>query len=182
MPRVKGGARRMTPEELADQWGAFKKKCDSKFVTTHEFSNKKGEFVSAELRRSVSYTVLGFCVFLGIGRTEYYDKYYKNRTYSDIVTRIDNECEIDVREKFELGVIPPQLSALWMSKFDYRANRPTEADMREQEARIERIKAETERIRAQVDISDDEGGVVVLPEIVADDDSVCVEEDLSGNV
>ena len=29
------------------------------------------------------------------------------------------ECEIDAREKFELGVIPSQLAGLWMSNYGY---------------------------------------------------------------
>jgi hypothetical protein len=29
------------------------------------------------------------------------------------------ECEVDAREKFELGIVPTALAALWMSKYGY---------------------------------------------------------------
>ncbi|GHU90975.1 hypothetical protein FACS1894202_11660 [Clostridia bacterium] len=42
-----------------------------------------------------------------------------DQRYVDIVTRIREACEVDARKKFELGVIPSQLSGLWMSKYGY---------------------------------------------------------------
>lgn len=30
-----------------------------------------------------------------------------------------DDCEIDAREKFELGILNPRLSGLWMSKYGY---------------------------------------------------------------
>ena len=48
-----------------------------------------------------------------------------------MVTRMKEECEIDAREKFELGVIPSQLAGLWMSRHGYtnKVDTSVDADM-----------------------------------------------------
>ena len=48
--------------------------------------------------------------------------------YRDIVTRMRGESEADVRQKFETGTIPTQLSALWMSKFGYATKQQTDVN------------------------------------------------------
>lgn len=108
-----------TPEEMEQQWEAYKANCDNQEVLTHDFSSKNSEFVSAKLKRSITYTIEGFCVFVGISRQQFYDHYSKMKKYTDIVTRIREECEVDARKKFELQVIPSQLAGLWMSKYGY---------------------------------------------------------------
>lgn len=108
-----------TPEELEETWDAYKADCDSQMVLTHDFSSKNSEFVSKELKRSITYTIEGFCVFAGIPRSAFYDTYAGRKRYSDIVTRMKEECEVDARKKFELQVIPSQLAGLWMSKYGY---------------------------------------------------------------
>lgn len=108
-----------TPEEMERLWSEFKYECDNQKVLTHDFSSKNSEFVSEELTRSITYTVEGFCVFVGISRSIFYETYANKKKYSDIVTRIREECEIDARKKFELQMIPSQLAGLWMSKYGY---------------------------------------------------------------
>lgn len=108
-----------TPEEMELLWEKYKNECDNQKVLTHDFSSKNSEFVSAELKRSITYTVEGFCVYLKISRQAFYETYGKKKKYVDIVTRIKEECEIDARKKFELGAIPSQLAGLWMSKHGY---------------------------------------------------------------
>ena len=108
-----------TPEEMEQQWDNYKSDCDNQEVLTHDFSSKNSEFVSAKLRRSITYTIEGFCVFVGISRQQFYGHYTKLKKYTDIVTRIREECEVDARKKFELQVIPSQLAGLWMSKYGY---------------------------------------------------------------
>lgn len=108
-----------TPEEMEQLWEEYKADCDNQEVLTHDFSSKNSEFVSAKLRRSITYTIEGFCVFVGIPRSLFYDTYSTKKRYSDIVTRIREECEVDARKKFELQVIPSQLAGLWMSKYGY---------------------------------------------------------------
>ena len=106
-------------KQLEERWEEYKEYCDNRKVLTHDFSSKNSEFVSKELRRSVTYTIEGFCVFAKIPRQSFYETYAKDEKYCDIVTRMREECEIDAREKFELGIIPTQLAGLWMSKHGY---------------------------------------------------------------
>ena len=106
-------------KEMEELWEQNKEQCNNRLVMTHDFSSKNSEFVSAELKKSVTYTVEGFCRFLGIVRSTFYDTYENDPKFSDTVTRIREECEIDAREKFELGIISPQLAGLWMSNYGY---------------------------------------------------------------
>jgi len=115
MPRQK----KFTPQQIGEAWDGYKAKCDNRIVLTHEFSQKNSEFVSKELSRAVAYTVEGFCIFLGLTRQSFYEYYVNDKRYADIVTRIKEACEVDAREKFELGMIPSQLAGLWMSKYGY---------------------------------------------------------------
>lgn len=108
-----------SPEEMEQLWEEYKQVCDNQSVLTHEFSSKNSEFVSKELKRSVTYTIEGVCVYLGMARQRFYETYTEKKRYSDIVTRIREECEADARRKFELQVIPSQLAGLWMSKYGY---------------------------------------------------------------
>lgn len=110
---------------LEEAWEEYKKNCDSQMVLTHDFSSKNSEFVSKELKRSVTYTIEGFCVFSGITRSKFYANYIDNEKYGDIVTRMKEECEVDARKKFELGIIPSQLAGIWMSKYGYTTKTDT---------------------------------------------------------
>ena len=113
---------------LADAWERYKECCDNRKGLVHDFSSKNSEFVSAELQKSVTYTIEGFCVFVGIPRSIFYSTYAEDDRYSDIVTRIKEECEVDAREKFELQVIPSQLAGLWMSKYGYTTKQESSID------------------------------------------------------
>lgn len=104
---------------LEDAWEEFKNYCDNQTVLTHEFSAKNSEFVSKELKRKITYTIEGFCVYIGISRSSFYQIYGEDEKFSDIVTRMKDECELDARAKFETGQIPSQLAGLWMSKYGY---------------------------------------------------------------
>lgn len=105
--------------ELEEAWEAYKEVCDNQMVLVHDFSSKNSEFVSAELRKSITYTIEGFCVYAKLARSAFYDTYANDKRYSDIVTRMKEECEMDARRKFELQMIPSQLAGLWMSKYGY---------------------------------------------------------------
>lgn len=104
---------------LEETWERYKEDCNNREILTHDFSAKNSEFVSAKLKRSVTYTIEGFCVFAKIPRQDFYATYAEDEKFCDMVTRMREECEIDAREKFELGIIPPQLAGLWMSKHGY---------------------------------------------------------------
>jgi hypothetical protein len=110
---------------LEEAWKEYKTDCNNREVLTHDFSSKNSEFVSAKLKRSVTYTIEGFCVFIGISRAAFYERYANEGRFADIVTRMREECETDAREKFELGIIPSQLAGLWMSKYGYTTKQDT---------------------------------------------------------
>lgn len=110
---------------LEETWEEYKADCDSQMVLTHDFSAKNSEFVSKELRRNITYTIEGFCVFAGISRSKFYANYADNEKYGDIVTRMKEQCEVDARKKFELSIIPAQLAGLWMSKYGYTTKTDT---------------------------------------------------------
>lgn len=116
-----------SPKALEEKWEEYKECCNNKIVLCHEFSSKNSEFVSAELKRQVTYTIEGFCVYTGIARSTFYEIYGEDERFSDIVTRMKEECEADAREKFELGVIPSQLAGLWMSKYGYSTKQDVNA-------------------------------------------------------
>lgn len=114
---------------LKEAWEEYKKECDNRMVLTHDFSSKNSEFVSKELKRSVTYTIEGFCVYADIARSSFYETYAEDERFSDIVTRMKEECEVNAREKFELGVIPTQLAGLWMSRHGYTAKTDSTIDL-----------------------------------------------------
>ena len=123
-PQSKGGTvgrprKFKTARELLTAWEAYKKRCDSMPVLTHEFSAKNSDFVSKKLKRAVTYTIEGFCVYIDLPRQDFYATYANNPQFCDAVTRVREECEVDAREKFELSIIPSRLAGLWMSNYGY---------------------------------------------------------------
>ena len=104
---------------LEQAWTDYKEYCNNQKLLTHDFSSKNSEFVSAELKKKITYTIEGFCVWAEISRASFYERYAENEMFADIVTRMREECEVDARIKFELGAIPSQLAGLWMSKYGY---------------------------------------------------------------
>lgn len=122
-----------SPKKMGELWEEYKANCDSREAMTHNFSQKSGQFVSKKLERAVTYTVLGFCRYIGLARQNFYETYCGDPRYHDITTRIREECEVDAREKFELGLIDPKLAPLWMSKYGYgvKAEVSAEEDGRE---------------------------------------------------
>ena len=118
-----------TAKQLEEAWEAYKTDCNNQMVLTHDFSAKNSEFVSKELKRSITYTMEGFCVYAGISRSTFYEIYVEDKRFSDIVTRMKEECEVDARKKFELGVIDSRLAGLWMSKHGYTTKSDTNIDL-----------------------------------------------------
>jgi len=114
-----------TVKQLEETWEAYKNDCDNQMVLTHDFSAKNSEFVSKELKRSITYTIEGFCVYAKIARQDFYATYADDKRFCDIVTRMKEECEIDARKKFELNIVPSQLAGLWMSHYGYSTKTDT---------------------------------------------------------
>lgn len=115
-------------KQLEEAWQEYKLRCDNQAILTHEFSAKNSEFVSKHLKRKITYTIEGFCVFIGLARSRFYETYAEDERFRDMVTRMREECEVDARTKFETGQIPSQLAGLWMSHYGYttKADNSTE--------------------------------------------------------
>ena len=117
-----------SPEEMEKLWEKYKEYCDNYQVTQTEFSGKESRFVEGTVKKPITYTIEGFCVYIGLARSKFYETYAESEEYRDIVTRMRGESEADVRQKFETGTIPTQLSALWMSKFGYATKQQTDVN------------------------------------------------------
>lgn len=115
-----------SPQEMYEKWQEFKQECDTKTCIRTEFSQKLGKFVTQTITSPVSYTVLGFSLFIGITDDKFRETYSEDKDFRSIVSMIERECEEDVRRKFENKTIPSQLSGLWMSKFGYGTKQETE--------------------------------------------------------
>ena len=75
-----GRPRKITSaKKLEELWEEYKIECANKMVLTHDFSSKNSEFVSKELKRSVTCTIEGFCVFVGISRSAFYRYAHERR-------------------------------------------------------------------------------------------------------
>ena len=117
-----------SPEQMEQLWENYKEYCDNYQVTQTEFSGKESRFVAGTVKKPITYTIEGFCVYIGLARSKFYETYAESEEYRDIVTRMRDESEADVRKKFETGTIPTQLSALWMSKFGYATKQQTDVN------------------------------------------------------
>lgn len=140
--KLMGKSRKITSKKkLKELWEEYKHECDNQMVLTHDFSSKNSEFVSKELKRSTTYTIEGFCVFVDISRQAFYKNYAHDEKYVDIVTRMREECEVDARKKFEMQVIPSQLAGLWMSKYGYSTKQDTNvsASLSEEKTKLDNI-------------------------------------------
>lgn len=100
-------------------WEDYKEFCNNQMVLTHDFSSKNSQFVSKALKKRITYTIEGFCVYIGLARSVFYSTYADDPRFADTVTRIREECEVDARAKFETGELPSQLAGLWMSRHGY---------------------------------------------------------------
>ena len=118
---------------LEEAWEEYKEMCDDQTVLAHEFSAKNSEFVSAELKRSITYTIEGFCVYIGLARSKFYSTYGEDERFGDTVTRMREECEVDARRKFETGMIPTQLAGLWMSNYGYTTKTDNNTNLKAQQ-------------------------------------------------
>ena len=117
-----------SPKQMEQLWEQYKEYCDNYQVTQTEFSGKESRFVAGTVKKPITYTIEGFCVYIGLARSKFYETYAESEEYRDIVTRMRDESEADVRKKFETGTIPTQLSALWMSKFGYATKQQTDVN------------------------------------------------------
>lgn len=113
---------------LEKAWIEYKEYCDNKTVVTTSFSQKTGSFVTATIPHPITYTIKGFCAFVGMTESAFYDLYDKEEKLVLVIARMKQDCEIDAREKFENGTIDSRLAGLWMSHYGYATKTDTKLD------------------------------------------------------
>lgn len=64
-------------------------------------------------------TIKGFCLYCGTSSPTWYQHYADNPEFEEIVKKITEFCEIEVRGMFEDGSISPSLAGLWMGGYGY---------------------------------------------------------------
>ena len=64
-------------------------------------------------------TIKGFCLFCGTSSPTWYQHYADNPEFEEIVKKITEYCESEVRGMFEDGSISPSLAGLWMGGYGY---------------------------------------------------------------
>jgi hypothetical protein len=119
---------RFTPEEMSAKWEQYKRQCDNRSVKRTRFW--EGSFISAEVPACVTYTIEGFCIFLGLRKSSFYATYASPNAelwpeFEELITRIRDEVELDARQKFETGAIPTRLAGLWMARYGYTVKTET---------------------------------------------------------
>ncbi|MBQ8920316.1 MAG: hypothetical protein IJ056_09460 [Acidaminococcaceae bacterium] len=107
------------PKQMLDMWEKYKERCDNRSIVVFDHNKKTGDYDVNEVIHPVTYTIKGFAVFLGMTEQNFYSTYSKNPKFEYVIARVREECEVDTREKFELGMINPKLAGLWMSKYGY---------------------------------------------------------------
>lgn len=64
-------------------------------------------------------TIKGFCLYCGTSSPTWYQHYADNKEFEEIVKKITEYCECEVRGMFEDGAISPSLAGLWMGGYGY---------------------------------------------------------------
>ena len=111
-----------TEKIMWEKWEEYKKECDNKTVVRTEFSQRASEFISAVIPAPVTYTIKGFCKFIGMTEANFYATYNKKEKFESVIARMKEECEVDAREKFENNTLNSRLAGLWMSNYGYTTN------------------------------------------------------------
>ena len=120
---------KLKPDEMWQKWEEFKEYCDHEMVIRTEFSQKASEFVTASIPAPITYTIKGFCKFIGMTEQNFFATYNKNKKFELVISRMKEECEIDARKKFENGTINSRLAGLWMSHYGYTTNNNVNAEV-----------------------------------------------------
>ena len=113
------------PEEMAALWDEYKFECDTH--TTLKSYVDNGMLSNIEVNTPRTYTIKGFCLYIGMTESNFHNVYKKDELYSDVIEMIDMEIELDARGKFEDGSLNAKLAPLWMAHHKgYSAKTETE--------------------------------------------------------
>jgi len=113
-----------TPDDMWLLWEEYKAECDNNKKIETTFSPRSEIYITENIPSPIIYDITGFCSFIGISRTSFYDTYTRNNEeeFASVVTRMRDECEVDALRKFEMQYAPSQLAGLRLSKYGYSTN------------------------------------------------------------
>ena len=104
------------PEEMQTLWEEYKCDCDNHMVRRSQYDKDTRRVNNILVYAPRTYTIKGFCIFVGITESSFERTYRSDELYSDILELMDMETEIDARGKFEDGSLNAKLAALWMGR------------------------------------------------------------------
>ena len=128
-----------SPDELEQKWNEYKSYCDNYTVERTEFSQRGERFITATIKKPITYTIIGFCRYLNISRVCFNDTYGNDPDYTSMITRVRDEVQDDARVKFESGVIDSKLANLWLGKYKDTYVMPTVATDNKQDEILAKI-------------------------------------------
>jgi hypothetical protein len=130
MAKTKGSGKFRSAAQMMEAWERYKEDCDHKTKWVTSFSQREGRHISEEVPAPVSYSLKGFALFCGMTEQNFFAT-YKNANkekFELVIARIQDECEIDVKQKLESGRIESRLSGLLLSKYGYTTSVKAETD------------------------------------------------------
>ena len=121
MARTQGSGKFRTPKSMWDAWCDYKVDCDGRTKKQTTFSQREGRHITEEVPAPVSYSIRGFCVWIGMTEQNFYATYKDSNKdkFECVIARMLTECEIDTKEKLETARIEPRLAGLLLSKYGY---------------------------------------------------------------
>jgi hypothetical protein len=121
--RILSPKKHLTKYYLVKLWEEYKDYCNNKTTVKTAFSAKEGRSIEGVVSTPISFTIEGFCLYIGLNRKNFYETYDNLEEYRYITTRIREEVEQDAREKFETETLPSKLAGLWMSRYENYNNK-----------------------------------------------------------
>ena len=103
------------PEEMIELWQEYKASCDN-HTTYKTVVSSIGVVQDVEFRVPRTYTIRGFCLYVGLTESSFERTYKNDELFSDVIELMEMETEIDARGKFEDGTINAKLASLWMGR------------------------------------------------------------------
>lgn len=65
---------------LETLWEQYKDHCDHQTVLTYNYNASSKQYIPQELQKCITYTIEGFCVYVGLSRTAFRKRYGKNHS------------------------------------------------------------------------------------------------------
>lgn len=115
-------------EDMAERFDEYlhSDKCMNHMKKKTIIDDETYQVVVVDVPAPRSPTIKGFCLYCGTSSPTWYQNYAEDPEFSEIVRKITEICENEVRGMFEEGSISPSLAALWMSGYGYSTKQEQE--------------------------------------------------------